>query len=237
MADTDDQDVALEPDQREHADDDSPEALNERRADAWVRDAESPEKARREQELAELREEEERELYNDRVELARQDEHELQLIRRRGELLDAAKSETTEALRVAYAAEDMADRRADAGAGRLEGRRERSRGDHLLDDAATRRDEPGADATAAAGRAHHRRGNDADRRAANDDRDADSYDAVARRARSDAAQSQSPEAPAVGAVQNPPPKPPVARTNRRPVKRKKLRRDTSAEPDLGLGDR
>jgi hypothetical protein len=60
---------------------------------------------------------------------------------------------------------------------------------------------------------------------------------VARRARSDAAQSQPPEAPAVGAVQNPPPKPPVARTNRRPLKRKKLERDTSGEPDLGLGDR
>jgi len=219
MADTDDelQSDELESDQR---DDDTAEAIRREKERKRLRD---------EDELDDLRDEE--------IELAAKADRERDELRDRHEL--DAKEDTARAIHLAEVDEELRDiRRRDAGAGRLEGRRERSRGDHLIKEADSRRDEPGAEATAAAGRAHHRRANDAERRAATDDRDADRYDASARSRRSEAAQAQN-DAPAVGAVQNPPLEPPVARPNVKPVKRQKknAERDTSGQPDLTLGPR
>jgi hypothetical protein len=235
MADDDEQTVALEPDHRAQGDDDSPEALSERSgAGKWVRDAErpagdlTPEEARREEELEQIHEEE--------IELAARDERELIETRRRREVLDAT-AETTEAMRLADVAETQRDRRRDdAAAQRRQGRSDRAHGHHLLDEAAARPDEPGADATAAAGRRYQRAAEREDRAARADDRRADRYDAEARDRRSEAAQ-QPGQPPAEEAVRNPPDKTPIARKF---IKRKHLKqqreRDPGALRDIGLGD-
>lgn len=201
------------------------------------RDEDTADAIRREQERKRLRDEEELEdLRDEEIERARREERELQRTHDRRE--QDAKADAVRAIQLAEAnAEASDDRRRDADAGWHRGRDERARGYRRLNEADSRRDEPGAEATAAAGRAHLRRADDADRQARTDDRDADRYDAAARSRRSEAAQAQN-DAPAVGAA-NPPLEPPVARPNVKPVRRqkKKAERDTSGEPDLTLGPR
>ncbi len=235
MADDDEQTVALEPDQREQGDDDSPEALSERRgAGKWVRDGErpaaelTPEEARREEELEQIHEEE--------IEFAAKEERELIETRRRDKLLDAT-AETTEAMRLAEVAEVQRDRhRDDAAAQRRQGRSDRAHGHHLLDEAAARPDEPGADATAAKGRRYQRAAEREDRAARYNDGAADRYDAEARDRRSEAAQ-QPGQPPAGEAVRNPPDETPIARKfiKRKHVKQQR-ERDPGALRDIGLGD-
>lgn len=239
MADTDDeQNAALEPDQHLQGDDD-PEALNERRgAGRWVRDNErpaavlTPEEARREQE------ELEDELHEERVELAAKDEQERQDIRRRGEIL--ARTEADEAMRLAYAAEEKADlRRRDADVGYREGRSDRAHGRHLLDEAAARPDEPGADATAAAGRRYERIADRAESQARYDDRVARGYDAEARDRRRDAAQEQPVQPPAEEAARAPS-EPPIATKFVRKQQKKRVKKEQKFRPgelgNTGLGD-
>lgn len=233
MADTDDeQTVALEPEQREQGDDDSPEALTERRTDKWVREAAvltPEEEARRdEEELEQLRDEE--------IEIA-EDERELREIRHRREVLDAT-AETTEAMRLADVAEQKRDRlRDDATAQRRQGRSDRAHGHHLLDEAAAHPDEPGADATAAAGRRYERAANREERGATYDEGAADRYDAEARDRRSEAGQ-QPGQPPAADAVRNPPAETPTAR--KFVQRRKDLKKQRTTKPgelrDIGLGD-
>ncbi|MFG1819016.1 hypothetical protein ACGFIF_34995 [Kribbella sp. NPDC049174] len=234
MADDDEQTVALEPDQHEQGDDDSPEALSERRgAGKWVRDAErpaaslTPEEARREEEELE-------QVHEEEIELAAKDERELIETRRRRELV--ATKETTEALRLADVAETQRDRRRDdAAAERRQGRSDRAHGRHLLDEAAARPDEPGADATAAAGRRYQRAAEREDRAARYDERAADRYDAEARDRRSEAAQ-QPGQPPAEEAVRNPPTETPTARKFDRKLVRKQRKTQPGELSDIGLGD-
>jgi hypothetical protein len=245
MADTDDELQSDELDSDQRDDDTAKVASERRRAAKRVRDADrSAEAAGLTLEEAALRREDEREqdereeedLRAERLEERTvRDQRELEEDRDRRALQDGAR-----ALELANVAEDSRDHyRQDAGDERWRARVERARGNDLLDESATRRarDEPGAEATAAAGRAHHRRAADADRWATNDERDARERDSAARSLRAQAAEQA--EAPAVGAVQNPPPEPPVARTYRKPVERKKKQqeRDTSGLPDLDLGGR
>ncbi|GAB2638175.1 hypothetical protein [Kribbella swartbergensis] len=240
MADTDDeQTVALEPDQREQGDDDSPEALSERRgAGKWVRDGEHPAGVLTPEEEAALRDEEElEELHEEEIELDAQEERELQEVRHRREVLDAT-AETTEAMRLADVAESRANRlRSDAAAERRQGRSDRAHGHHLLDEAAARPDEPGADATAAAGRRYQRAAEREDRAARYDEGAADRYDAEARDRRSEAAH-QPGQPPAAEAVRNPPAETPTARkyVKRRKQLKKQRTRNPGELRDIGLGD-
>jgi hypothetical protein len=236
-----DDELTVAPD--EHEDDPTEAESERRRAAQRVRDAEVAgltleDAALRREEEREQDERDEDDLRAERLEERTvRDQRELDENRDRRALQDGAR-----ALELANVAEDSRDHlRHEAGDERWRGRVERTRGDRLLDESVDRRvrDEPGAEATAAAGRVHHRLAADADRRAANDERDADRDSAVARDRRSEAQQVKEPEAPAVGAVQNPPSKTPVARPYRRPVRRKKpeRERDTSGQPDLDIGGR
>ncbi|WP_433163774.1 hypothetical protein [Kribbella sp. CA-247076] len=235
MADTDDeQTVALEPEQREQGDDDSPEALSERRgAGKWVRAAavrSLENESRRDQEELEER------IREEEIEIAT-DERELEELRYRREALDAA-AETTEAMRLADVAEQKRDRlRDDAAAQRRQGRSDRAHGRHLRDEAAARPDEPGADATAAAGRRYERAADREERGARYDEGAADRYDAEARDRRSEAAQ-QPGQPPAADAVRNPPSETPKAR--KFVQRRKNLKQKRKTHPgelkDIGLGD-
>ncbi|MEI8406768.1 MULTISPECIES: hypothetical protein [unclassified Kribbella] len=233
MADDDEQTVALELDQHEQGDDGSPDALSERRG-KWVREEVEDAAVRRDEDREQQLREEDDLLHEERVERARQDERELEEIRERHTV--TAETETTRAMRLAEVDEASRDlRRRDAGIERLHGRIERARGDHLLDEAAARPDEPGASATAAAGRAHHRAAADADRRAVNDERDADRYDARARDRRSEAAR-QPGQPPAGEAVRNPPSEPPTARKFDRKRGKKQRKTQPGELGDIGLGD-
>ncbi len=227
MADDDDQTVELELDQREH-DDDSPEALGERERRERPAAVLTPEEARREEELEELHEEE--------IELAAKEQRELDELRDRRESLSAA--QTKEALRLADVAEDKRDRLVnDSIAERHRARVDRPHGRHLLDEAAARRDEPGADATAAAGRRYLRTAEDEDRTARYYERAADRDDAEAQALRSEA--DRQPELPPAGdAVRNPPTEPPTARKfeKRRKHVKKKHERHPGELRDIGLGD-
>jgi hypothetical protein len=232
MADTDDeQTVALEPDQREQGDDDSAEAASERRgAGKWVRDGERPAAVLTPEEQAAILEEEEDELRKEELELAAREERELEEVRERRQVL-----ETTEAIRLAEVAESARDRhRRLAGGERLQARSDWAHGNHLLDEAAARPDEPGADATAAAGRRYQRAANREDGKAEYDDHVADRYDAEARDRRSEARQSGQP--PAVEAVRNPPTEAPQARKFVRRKRAKQRERDPKALREFGLGD-
>jgi hypothetical protein len=237
MADDDEQTVALKPDQREQGDDDSPEALSERRgAGKWVRDAERPTGDLTPEEEARRDEEELDQLHEEEIGRAAKDKRELIETRRRDELLDAT-AETTEAMRLADVAEVQRDRRRDdAAAQRRQGRGDRAHGHHLLDEAAARPDEPGADATAAAGRRYQRAAEREERAARYNEGAADRYDAEARDRRSEAAQ-QPGQPPAGEAVRNPPDETPIARKF---IKRKHLKQQREREPgalrDIGLGD-
>lgn len=239
MADTDDeQTVALEPDQREQGEDDSPQALSERRrAGERERRDERPAAVLTPEEEAALREEELEEVSEEEVELAAREERELEERRSRRELLDAT-AETTRAIRLAEVAETVRDRlRSEAGAERRQGRSDWAHGNRLLDEAAARPDEPGADATAAAGRRYQRAGEREFREARYDDRTADRYDAVARDRRSEAAEGPQPEQPpASEAVRNPPSKAPRARKFVKRRKRATRDRDPKALRDFGIGD-
>jgi hypothetical protein len=236
MADTDDeQTAALELDQREQGEDDSAEAASERRgAGKWVRDAERPAAVLTpEEQAALLEEEEEEELREDDLELAAREERELEERRHRREVI--AMAETSEALRLAELDEVARDRhRRLAGGERLQARSDWAHGNHLLDEAATRPDEPGAAATAAAGRRYQRAATREDGKAAYDDRVADRHDAEARERRSEARQSEQP--PAVEAVRNPPTQAPQARKFVRRKRVKQRERDPKALREFGLGD-
>jgi hypothetical protein len=235
MADTDDeQNPALELDHGEQGDDDSPESLSERlRArDRDERPAAvlTPEDARRLEELEELDEEEE-------VELDAHDKRELDELRIRRETLDAT-AQTKEALRLADVAEVKRERhRSDSIAERRQGRSDRAHSAHLLDEAAARPDEPGADATAAAGRRYDRAAKDQDRAARYDEGAERWWAEEARDRRSEAAQ-QPGQPPAGEAVRNPPESAPTARKfeKRRKHVKKKRERHPGELRDIGLGD-
>jgi len=234
MADTDDeQTLALEPDQREQGEDDSAEAASERRgAGMWVRDAERPAAVLTPEEQAALLDEEE-ELREDDLELAAREERELEELRHRREAI--ARAETSQAFRLAELDEEARDRhRRLAGGERLQARSDWAHGNHLLDEAAARPDEPGADATVAAGRRYQRAATREDGKAEYDDRVADRYDAQARERRSEARESEQP--PAVEAVRNPPTEAPQARKFVRRKRVKQRDRDPKALREFGLGD-
>jgi hypothetical protein len=188
---------------------------NERPATALT-----PEEVRREEELADEFDEEETE--------AARDERELRDIRRRDE---TARAEVDEAMRLVYArdAEDQADRlRRDADGKYRDSRYDRARGRRLLDEATARPDEPGADATAAAGRRHERIADHEESSARYDDRVARGYDAEARDQRSQAAQPPAEEAA------RRPSEPPVASRFVRPKeKRAKKKRQEFRPGELG----
>lgn len=231
MADTDDeQTIALEPNHAQ-GDDDTWAASERHGARASKRDGERPaavvgltpeeEEARRQEELDQAR--------NERIELAARDERGLEEVRERREVLDAT-AETTEAIRLAEIAESARDRyRRDAGTERRQATSYWAHGNHLLDEAAARPDEPGADATAAAGRRYQRAAVREDRDADRDDGIADRYDEEARERRGEA------QPPASEAVRNPPAEAPRARKFVRKQLKQKVH-DRSTQPDIGLGD-
>ncbi|MEV0282567.1 hypothetical protein AB0H36_00465 [Kribbella sp. NPDC050820] len=193
----------------------------------------------RDEELEELREEEELEedLRDDEetFELAAKDQQELHRVRREAE--EDARLETHQALRLAYADEAKADRlRTDAAGKYQQGLSDRAHGRHLLDEAAARPDEPGADATAAAGRRYERAAGREEREARYDRARADEYDADARDRRNDAAQ-QSGQPPAEEAARRPS-EPPVASKfeRRKPKHDKRKDRRPGELRNIGLGD-
>jgi hypothetical protein len=111
------------------------------------------------------------ELVEEREELERatHEERELEEVRDRRETLDAT-AETTEAIRLAEANDAASARHRElADAERRQARSDHAHGNHLLDEAAAHPDEPGADATAAAGRRYQRAGDREDSAAAYDD--------------------------------------------------------------------
>ncbi len=166
--------------------------------------------ADKDDELVEEREAEE-------LERAADEELELEEIRDRRELLDAT-AETAEAIRLAEANEAASIRHRElADAERRQARSDHAHGNHLLDEAAARPDEPGADATAAAGRRYQRAGAREDREAAYDDRVADRY--------------AGEQAPASDAARRPA-QPPEARKFIQPRKTKKREKNTGLDLDL-----
>jgi hypothetical protein len=243
MADTDDdQTVALEPDQHLQGDDDT-EAAGERRDRTSERDDErlaavvgltpEGEAARREEERQErLAEEDVEAAEAEEIERVNADERALEEKRRRDELLDAKAVETARAIELAHVAESASNRhRRLADALTQQATSDWTHGNHLRDEAAARPDEPGADATAAAGRRYQRAAGREDRGAEYDDRIAGRYDVEAREYRRDAHQPDP-----IEAVRNPPTEPPEARTRFVRSRLKKQVRDRSSEPDIGLGD-
>jgi len=169
--------------------------------------------ADKDDELVEEREAEE-------LERAANEERELEEIRDRRELLDAT-AETAEAIRLAEANEAASIRHREfADAERRQARNDHAHGNHLLDEAAARPDEPGADATAAAGRRYQRAGDREDREAAYDDRVADRY-----------AGARVEQAPASDAARRPA-QPPEARKFIQPRRTKKRAKDTGLDLDL-----
>ncbi|MFK4083224.1 hypothetical protein ACI2LF_03885 [Kribbella sp. NPDC020789] len=167
--------------------------------------------ADKDEELLEEREEE--------LERAANEERELEEIRDRRELLDAT-AETVEAIRLADANDAaVARHRALADAERRQARSDHAHGNHLLDEAAARPDEPGADATAAAGRRYQRAGDREEREAAYDDRVADRYAAPRE------------QAPASDAARRPA-QPPEARKFVQPRKTKKRQKSSGLDLEL-----
>ncbi|WP_432884504.1 hypothetical protein ACQPYH_44005 [Kribbella sp. CA-245084] len=242
MPDTDDdQSVELDPVQRESGDDDT-EAARERRA-AQARaeadrrpiadlTAEEDAERRAEQEV-QVRLEEEDAAHAERIELATKDQHELEEVRDRGQLLDAT-AETELAMKRAYADEAARDRyRGYATTETQQSIKDLARGRHELDEAAAHPDERGSAELAAKGRRDERASGIEARQAESDDRLADRYDASAREYRREV--SPDPRY----AVQNPPKETPEAqlpqaRRNVRSRLRTKRKTDRSAEPDLEL---
>jgi hypothetical protein len=249
MADTDEeQSVALDPEQREQGDDDT-EAASERRA---VRAREQTderlaagltrsEEARRRAEEDELARaaEEDAEAHAERLELAAKEEQERQELRSRDELLAKASAEATRAYDLAYADEVQRDRYRKLAQGeQRQAVSDLAHGRHELDEAAANPDAPGAAGLAADGRRYERASGIEDRRAANDHRIADGYDASARDWRTEARREQPDP---VEAVRNPPAEAPEAQLPhaRRHVRSRVKNRNTpdpSKQPDLGLGD-
>ncbi|MFI7059811.1 hypothetical protein ACIBL3_02410 [Kribbella sp. NPDC050124] len=191
----------------------------------------------REKELEDLREEEELEDLRDdeTLELAAKDQQELHRVHREAE--EDARTETHEALRLAYADEVTADRlRSDASGKYQQGLSDRAHGRHLLDEAAARPDEPGADATAAAGRRYERAADREERDARYDRRSADRYDADARERRNDAAH-QPGQPPAEEAARRPTDTPVASKFERRKPKHDKRKDRRPGElRNVGLGD-
>ncbi|TDD62307.1 hypothetical protein E1263_03880 [Kribbella antibiotica] len=160
------------------------------------------------------------ELNEEELERAAGEERELEEIRNRRETLDAT-AETAEAIRLAEANEAAGARHRELADGeRRQARSDHAHGNHLLDESAARPDEPGADATAAAGRRYQRAGDREDRAASYDDRVADRY--------ADASRDQ---APASDAARRPA-QPPEARKFVQPRKAKKREKNTGLDLDL-----
>jgi hypothetical protein len=243
MPDTDDdQSVELDPVQRESGDDDTEAARERRAAQARaeadrrpIADLTAEEDAeRRADEDVEVRLEEDEAARTEQLELAAKDEQELEELRHRGQLLDAA-AETELAMKLAYSDQAAGQRyRAEATTERQRSLGDLARGRHELDEAAAYPDEPGAAGLAAKGRRDERASGIEARRAESDDRLADRYDASAREYRREA--SPDPRY----AVQNPPKEAPEAqlpqarRNVRSRLRTKRKTVDRSAEPDLEL---
>jgi hypothetical protein len=243
MADTDEQSVDPDPTHAQGADD-GPESASERRL-TRARERRDERLAAMagltpEEEALRLEEERQQRHVDEEIEAAHED---LELHERRRLEDDqlAAEADVAKAMQLADVDEATRNQLRDlAGAALARSRDHRAHGNHLLDQAAAEPDQPGAAATAAAGRRNKRIANTEESKAESYDRAADEEDARARARRAGAESARQPgQPPAVDAVRNPPPETPVARKFVRERPPKKQRLDQEEDPHAlrhkGLG--